>query len=132
MRYIKIPADMNLGMVLVDTNVPAMGEGQLRYFQEEVGGWVEQVRLGQTLKRNDVVMLVDEESVLKDKPRNSRASALYGIFQHGGQIAGDALLVGLHTAYTEDGPEEGWWSLPGDIDLEMINKYIRDLMPKVG
>jgi hypothetical protein len=113
------------------TNV-GNGYMMVDYFEEQLGGYPEQVRLGQALKRDDVVMLVDDEGTRKHYPMNSRASALYGAFTHGGMIVGDVVLVGLHRVMTEDGPEEEWWSIPADLTIERVNQIVRDLLPKVG
>ena len=123
MKYIKIPAHIGVGMTLFNEEVERVYD----HFQELIGGYIEQVRLGQTIHRDDVVMLVDEEGRLKSLATNSRASALYGIFKHGQPIAGDAILIGL-----EHNPYEGdeWTSLPEDVTLETVSEWIRDQMPK--
>lgn len=58
-----------------------------------------------------VVMLVDEEGLLKNLPHNPRANLFY---PHG-LIVGDALFVGV-TFTHEEGYD--WTSLPDDVTLD--------------
>lgn len=74
--------------------------------REELGGWIEQVRINTRL---DVVMLVDEEGLVKRLPMNSKAMRHYT-----GIIAGKAIFVGLSGSHM---PEEEWTDLPEDFKL---------------
>lgn len=56
----------------------------LEALQKEVGGYIETLTLAP-----GVVMIVDEEGRLKDKPCNGKASDICGM-----SIVGDALIVG--------------------------------------
>lgn len=143
MKYIKIPADINHGMVLVDNGIEdvetekvyEMFVDELRHEPDE-DVLIECVRLGQTLKRNDLFLLVDEDGVRKDLLSNSRASALYGMFQHGSFIYGDAFLVGQRMMLVRD--EDGEYeepilsNIPDDVTLEWLSAQIYSLMPGRG
>ena len=126
MKYIKIPAHIGAGTTLFNEEVERVYD----HFQELIGGYIEQVRLGQTIHRDDVVMLVDEEGRLKSLATNSRASALYGIFKHGQPIAGDVYLVGLVDVIEDGYVEKDWGSLPDDVTLELVSKWINEQLPK--
>lgn len=68
----------------------------LEALQKEVGGYIETLTLAP-----GVVMIVDEEGRLKDKPFNRKASDLSGV-----GIVGDALIVGAEGEEFTDVPEE--------------------------
>ena len=52
-----------------------------------------------------VIMLVDEEGVLRDRAVNLRASVLYGATQHGQLIRGPVVLVIEYEEFTSEGPD---------------------------
>lgn len=59
--------------------------------RETIGGWVEIVRNGRLPEK--MVMLVDEEGLLKRKPINMAGSWFYRTDIHGSPIVGDILIV---------------------------------------
>lgn len=67
-------------------DIPGDGaEAELHAMQEAVGGWIETVHF-----TDDAVMIVDEEGVLKCRPRNDLASLVAGQM-----LVGTALIVGV-------------------------------------
>lgn len=61
-----------------------------------VGGGIEIVRMNRRLRveGTTIVMVVDGEGALKNKPINWQASGLYGTQLHGHYIYGDVFLAG--------------------------------------
>lgn len=80
---------------LIDINSETI-ETELRAMQQAVGGYIETVHL-----KDGGVMLVDEEGMLKQYPRNDLASILSG--HH---IYGTALIVGQSGDRLTDVPEK--------------------------
>lgn len=76
MKVFKISTDGSTEVVEIDGNLKSM--------QEEVGGYIECVRIGD----NHLVMVVNEEGLLEGLPRNPLASKLYP-----GVIVGDAFIT---------------------------------------
>lgn len=68
------------------------------------------------------VMVVDEESLLKDLPRNENATRLYvpAPYRDRHMIAGDALIVG--EGMTSEGPD--FVTLPERVTVEAIEALI--------
>ena len=64
-------------------------EFSLEELQQMVGGNIEIVN---TRFRSDLVMVVDDEGLLRNKPLNPYATLLYGGVLSGHHIAGDAVL----------------------------------------
>ena len=125
MGYIKIPADRDQAMVFMEGNINWDNpESALGVLQEEVGGYVERVRIGDYRARRgfpDVIMLVDEEGKLKGKETNRRASYLYGTLVHSQLIAGDVVIIGEKLD-----PMEGavWCDLPSNWTIENLDSYL--------
>jgi hypothetical protein len=60
-----------------------------------IGGFMEIIRNGPgVLATPGIVMVVDEEGLLKRRPYNVVASYLYGEALHGQPIVGDVLIIG--------------------------------------
>ena len=84
MKTLKITTDKKISIVDVDFK-------DFRSIQQAVGGYFETVK---TRKMWDyfkapVIMLVDEEGLIKGLSCNAVASVFYGIEEHGCMIAGD-------------------------------------------
>lgn len=119
MKVKVVPTDLTKSMYFVEVN----DNNKYNELRKLIGGgWIEQVRLGRfagTYKFRDqeqivppdgsLVMLVDEEGLLKGLSLNARASALYGVAQHGQPICGDAVLLG--EVQTNEGPDWGPYAL---------------------
>lgn len=87
MKTLKITTDNKISIVDVDFK-------DFRSIQQAVGGYFETVK---TRKMWDyfkapVIMLVDEEGLIKGLSCNAVASVFYGIEEHGCMIAGDAIF----------------------------------------
>lgn len=76
-------------------------------YQQIVGGYVEQIRLG-----NGLLMIVDDEGRLKNKPINMKASR----FVPGNTIVGDVFIVG-------DNDGASFESLT-EAELEMLKEVV--------
>ena len=88
MKTLKITTDNKISIVDVDFK-------DFRSIQQAVGGYFETVK---TRKMWDyfkapVIMLVDEEGLIKGLSCNAVASVFYGIEEHGCMIAGDAIFA---------------------------------------
>lgn len=87
MKTLKITTDNKISIVDVDFK-------DFRSIQQAVGGYFETVK---TRKMWDyfkapVIMLVDEEGLIKGLAYNTVASTFYGVEEHGCMIAGDAIF----------------------------------------
>lgn len=67
-------------------------------------------------------LVVDEEGLLNEKEVNPYASMMYGIFEHGEPIVGDALLM-------KEGIVNGEHDLVG-LSAEEVNEAIDTIMEK--
>lgn len=81
--------------------LPDSENEQLEAIHSEIGGFMELVR--PRIFADKIVLLVDDEGVLKGKHFNQFASALYGYFRHGTPVVGDVLVVGIQ--WGDDGEE---------------------------
>jgi hypothetical protein len=91
-----IPADIAVA-IQKERRWPAdAADDPYRFVREELNGWPEIVPCGDDKGLwTDVMMFVDEDGKLRsDRRFNLRASILYGFFQHGSFIVGDAVLMG--------------------------------------
>lgn len=87
MTTLKITTDNKISVIDLDFK-------NFKDIQQETGGYFECVktqRLWDYFKA-PVVMLVDEEGLIKRLPFNAVASAFYGYDEHGCRIVGDMLL----------------------------------------
>lgn len=87
MKTLKITTDNKISIIDVDFK-------KFRSIQQAVGGYFETVK---TRKMRDyfkapVIMLVDEEGLIKGLAYNTVASTFYGVEEHGCMIAGDAIF----------------------------------------
>ncbi|MDL2287590.1 DUF3846 domain-containing protein [Eubacteriales bacterium OttesenSCG-928-G02] len=73
----------------------------LKVLQQGVGGWIEIVR--PKWMPNGLLMIVDEEGMLKNSTRNLFASFLYGTQDHGHPIVGDVCFVSER--WGDEGPD---------------------------
>lgn len=66
-----------------------------RALQQEIGGYIEAVhtQIMYDYFRAPVLILVDEEGLIKNLPVNAVASHFYGCQNHGHIIAGDAIFA---------------------------------------
>jgi hypothetical protein len=65
---------------------------------------------------SNLVMLMDEDGLLKSLRVNPRASRLYGVSYHGHRVVGNALLTGLSP--------RGWIDLPREITTDRVEQMI--------
>lgn len=107
MKTLKITTDNKISIIDLDFDHESL--------REEVGGYVELVRT-QKLRdyfKTKVVMIVDEEGLVKNLPMNSMGCYFYDTDKHGNPIVGDAilgLLVGfdMHVTGLGDRDSEQW------------------------
>ena len=88
MKTLKITTDNKISIIDVDLD-------DYRVLQQEIGGYVETVhtQIMYDYFRAPVLMLVDEEGLLKRLPINEVASHFYGYQEHGHIIAGDVIFA---------------------------------------
>lgn len=106
MKTLKITTDNKISVVDVNFN-------DFKAIQQAIGGYFENVK---ALKLWDyfkapVVMIVDEEGVIKDLPVNTIGCYFYNISRHGCLIVGDmilGLLVGPDITGLGDRDAEQW------------------------
>ena len=88
MKTLKITTDNKISIINVDFE-------DFKAIQQEIGGYFETVHT-QTMFdyfKAPVLMLVDEEGMIKNLPVNVVASHFYGFKNHGHVIAGDTILA---------------------------------------
>ena len=88
MKTVKITVDNKVSIIDIDLD-------DFRSIQEEIGGYAETVSTRRTYNYFDapVVMLVDEEGILKNLPINILGSWLYACEEYGDPIVGDIILA---------------------------------------
>ena len=88
MKTLKITTDNKIS--IIDVNFD-----DYKALRRAIGGYVETVhtQIMYDYFRAPVLMLVDEEGLLKDLPTNAVASYFYGYQNHGHIIAGDAIFA---------------------------------------
>lgn len=89
MKTVKVTTDNKVSIIDVDFM-------DFRSIQQAIGGHFETVHtrlLVDYFKDPDVIMLVDEEGIIKGLPVNAVGSALYGTIRHGSPIAGDLIFA---------------------------------------
>lgn len=88
MKTLKITTDNKIS--IIDVNLD-----DYRALQQEIGGYIETVhtQIMYDYFKAPVLMLVDEEGLIKNLPVNAVASHFYGYQKHGCAIAGDALFA---------------------------------------
>lgn len=89
MKTVKVTTDNKVSIIDVDFD-------DFRSIQKAIGGHFETVRtqlMADYFKDPSVIMLVDEEGLVKELPYNAVGSALYGTPQHGCPIVGDLIFA---------------------------------------
>lgn len=113
-KTLKITMDNKISVIDVDVN-------NIEDLQNAIGGGlVEPVRTQKLWDyfKAPVIMLVDEEGLLKNLPFNFFGSVMYGCTAHGCPIVGDLILV------LEVGEQ---WTGLGDVDSEQwMEKILKD------
>ena len=95
MKTLKITTDNKISIIDLDFDHKSL--------REEVGGYVELVRTQKLLDyfKTKVVMIVDEEGLVKNLPVNSMGCYFYDTNKHGTPIVGDVIL-GLLVGFDMD------------------------------
>lgn len=111
--------------------------GLLQWLYAQIGCRIVEavpVRSDDVLGRDDIVMMVDEEALLRPEARLNRTASVL----HGGHIYGNAVL--LRVGETEDG-ELDWMGLESAEEAEMVcfkagveaaSDLIRQLAKRMG
>ena len=88
MKTLKITTDNKISIIDVDVD-------DHKALRQAIGGYVEAVHTGVMHEyfKAPVLMLVDEEGLIKNLPVNAVASHFYGYQKHGYVIAGDAIFA---------------------------------------
>lgn len=89
MKTVKVTSGNKVSIIDVDFS-------DFRSIQQTIGGHFETVRtqlLTDYFKDPSVIMLVDEEGLVKGLPMNAVGSALYGTVRHGCPIVGDLIFA---------------------------------------
>ena len=89
MKAVKVTTDNKVSIIDVDF-------GNFRSIQKAIGGHFETVHtrlMSDYFKDPSVIMLVDEEGLLKGLPENALGCALYGTPQHGNPTVGDLVFA---------------------------------------
>ena len=103
MKTLKITTDNKISIIDLDFDHKSL--------REEVGGYVELVRTQKLLDyfKTKVVMIVDEEGLVKNLPMNPMGCYFYDTDKHGNPIVGDVilgLLVGFDTGLGDRDAEQ--------------------------
>lgn len=89
MKTVKVTTDNKVSVIDVNFD-------DFRSIQKAIGGHFETVHtqlMADYFKDPSVIMLVDEEGLVKELPMNAVGSALYGTSQHGCPIVGDLIFA---------------------------------------
>lgn len=88
MKTVKVTADNVVSIIDVDFD-------DFRDIQRAVGGHFEPVHTARMAKvfRPDIIMLVDEDGLMKGLPVNMLGCVLYGTAVHGSPIVGDLVFA---------------------------------------
>lgn len=88
MKTLKITTDNKIFIIDVDVD-------DHKALRQAIGGYVEAVHTGVMHEyfKAPVLMLADEEGLIKNLPANAVASHFYGCQNHGHIIAGDAIFA---------------------------------------
>ena len=95
MKTVKVTTDNKISIIDVDFD-------DFRSIQRAIGGYFETVHaklMTDYFHDPSVIMLVDEEGLVKGLPMNALGSALYGTHRHENPIVGDVIFA---RAYGED------------------------------
>ena len=91
MKTVKVSTDNMVSLIDIDFD-------SYREIRNAIGGHFETVRTRRTVSyfgSPDIVMLVDEEGLLKDLPENMFGCVMYGTAEHGHPIVGDLILADI-------------------------------------
>ena len=89
MKTVKITTDNKISVIDVNFN-------DFRSIQRAIGGHFEKVHtqlMADDFHDPSVIMLVDEEGLVKELPLNRVGSTLYGTARHGNPIVGDLIFA---------------------------------------
>ena len=89
MKTVKVTTDNIVSVIDIDFD-------NYREIQKAIGGHFETVHTSQMKKYfsdSSIIMLVDEEGLLKSLPMNFLGSLMYGLLDHGHPIVGDLILA---------------------------------------
>lgn len=89
MKTVKVTTDNKISIIDVDFD-------DFRSIQQAIGGHFETVHtqlMTDYFHDPSVIMLVDEEGLVKGLPPNALGSALYGTYRHGNPIVGDLIFA---------------------------------------
>ena len=89
MKTVKVTTDNKISVIDVNFN-------DFRDIQRAIGGHFETVHtqlMSDYFKDPSVIMLVDEEGIIKGLPQNLVGSALYGSAKHGIPLVGDLIFA---------------------------------------
>lgn len=106
MKTLKITTDNKISIIDVDFS-------DYRALKRAIGGYIETVHTQNLYDyfKAPILMIVDEEGLIKGLPANMVASYFYGILQHEQPIAGDvifALSLGENMVGLGDRDSEQW------------------------
>ena len=90
-KTVKVTTDNKVSIIDVDFS-------SLKDIQRAIGGGFETVHtslMSDYFRDLSVIMLVDEEGILKGLPMNVIGSALYGTQKHGNPIVGDVIFANV-------------------------------------
>ncbi len=89
MKTVKVTTDNRISLIDIDFN-------DFKSIQQAIGGHFETVRtrlMVDYFRDPSVIMLVDEDGLIKELPENALGCALYGTPQHGFPIVGDLVFA---------------------------------------
>lgn len=89
MKTVKVTTDNKISLIDVDFS-------DLKSIQQAIDGHFETVHtrlMSDYFKDPSVIMMVDEEGLIKGLPVNALGCALYGTPQHGNPIVGDPIFA---------------------------------------
>lgn len=95
MKTVKVTTDNEVS--IIDVNFR-----DFKSIQQAIGGGFETVRtqlMADYFGTPGIVMLVDEEGLIKQLPLNAVGSALYGTVKHGKPIVGDLIFGSMSGGY---------------------------------
>ena len=113
MKTLKITTDNKISIVDLDFDYESL--------KEEIGGYFENVKTQKLWDyfKAKVVMIVDEEGLLKELPTNLLGCYFYDTDKHGSPIVGDVILglmIGPDIIGLGDRDAEQWmWKLLNDF-----------------
>ena len=95
MKTVKVTTNNTVSVIDIDFD-------NFREIQKTIGGHFETVhapRMEKYFGDPSIIMLVDEEGLLKSLPMNFFGSRMYGLLDHGHPIVGDLILAKINLIY---------------------------------